>query len=218
MTLQLDHVFVCCAREAPEAQALLDAGLIEGARNVHPGQGTANRRFFFDRGFIELLWVHDEAQARSPRTRRTRLWERWSQRVDGANRFGICLSSSPDVPHQLPFPTWAYEPAYLPPGRCIYFADYLPLTEPELFVLGWPQTPAPVARELRQRLPLQEMLQVSIGLPDADSTSPALATAQHARLVDVHESATPELLVRFSGSAPISLRFAELGLTLAGSH
>ena len=42
MTLALDHVFVCVAAGAEaEASALASAGLVEGAPNVHPGQGTA---------------------------------------------------------------------------------------------------------------------------------------------------------------------------------
>jgi hypothetical protein len=41
MTLELDHVFVMCDADAPDATALASVGLIEGAPNVHPGQGTA---------------------------------------------------------------------------------------------------------------------------------------------------------------------------------
>jgi Glyoxalase-like domain len=214
VTLRLDHLFVCCERDAPEAQTLLDAGLIEGAPNAHPGQGTANRRFFFDRGFVELLWVHDEREARSPRTQRTRLWDRWSQRRSGANPFGICLSSTIDVLSRLPFTTWTYEPEYLPPGRCIYFADGMPLTEPELFVL--PASPGHIAQQTTQRLPLREMLSVSIGLPDATRTSPALAAAQQTGLVDVHQSPVPELLVRFRSAARMSIHLTELGISLLG--
>jgi len=83
MALALDHVFVCTAVGAPEAEALTAAGFAEGAGNVHPGQGTACRRFFFRNAFLELVWVHDEAEARSPETAPTRLWERWRDRADG---------------------------------------------------------------------------------------------------------------------------------------
>jgi hypothetical protein len=83
MAVTLDHVFVCTAVGAPEAEALTAAGLTEGAGNVHPGQGTACRRFFFHNAFLGLFWVHDEAEARSPETAPTRLWERWRDRADG---------------------------------------------------------------------------------------------------------------------------------------
>src|SRR5450432_2623594 len=37
----LDHVFILCAKRAPEAESLTRAGLTEGSHNTHPGQGTA---------------------------------------------------------------------------------------------------------------------------------------------------------------------------------
>jgi hypothetical protein len=40
-------------------------GLLEGSSNAHPGQGTANRRFFFDNFMLELLWVTNPAEART---------------------------------------------------------------------------------------------------------------------------------------------------------
>lgn len=76
MTFHLHHIFVCTAVGAPEAKDLPDAGLVEGSPNTHPGQGTANRRFFFESGFLELLWVHDEREARSTFTTPTHLWDR----------------------------------------------------------------------------------------------------------------------------------------------
>jgi len=38
-------------------------GLTEGTRNDHPGQGTANRRFFFSNTALELLYVSDANEA-----------------------------------------------------------------------------------------------------------------------------------------------------------
>lgn len=107
MDYVLDHVFVCCDPQAPEAGRLRDAGLIEGSGNVHPGQGKANRRFFFDGGFLELLWVHDPTEARSARTAPTRPWGRWRQRSEGACPFGLCLRPArADVRAPIPFDHW----------------------------------------------------------------------------------------------------------------
>ena len=47
MAFELDHVFICAAAGAPEAASLIAFGLTEGTPNTHPGQGTANRRFFY---------------------------------------------------------------------------------------------------------------------------------------------------------------------------
>jgi hypothetical protein len=80
-----------CAAGAPEAARLLALGLAEGEPSMHPGQGTACRRFFFANAYLELLFVTDEAEARSDPARSTRLYERWSRRGSGASPFGVVL-------------------------------------------------------------------------------------------------------------------------------
>src|SRR6187455_2460968 len=113
MALHVHHVFVCTSAGAPEAEDLVNAGLVEGSPNTHPGQGTANRRFFFESGFLELLWVHDEREAQSPLVAPTRLWDRWVERGRTANPFGLCFSSLEGPGPDLPFSVRAYRPDYL---------------------------------------------------------------------------------------------------------
>ena len=57
MAPRLHHVFVTTAPGAPEAEALIELGMVEGSSNTHPGQGTANRRFFFEDMGLELLFL-----------------------------------------------------------------------------------------------------------------------------------------------------------------
>ena len=217
MTLTLDHIFVCTAVGAPEVQALLEAGFVEGSRNVHPGQGTTNRRFFFAHGFLEFLWVHDATEATSPLTGPTRLWERWSQRGGLSLPFGICFSSPSEADHPLPFASWAYEPAYLPKGKCIRFAEGASLSEPELFALSWPQSPTTAAPQPREhRLPLGAMRSVSVGLPDVANLSAPMRAASEAGLLGVHASASPELVVTFDSPEPIDFALPSLALKLSG--
>ena len=138
MAISLDHVFICTAINAPEAEALVAFGLVEGSSNVHPGQGTANRRFFFEGGFIELLWVSNPLEAQSELTAPTRLWDRWAGCVNKQiSPFGIGFSASGDTPLPAPFESWAYHPRYLPADKSIFFAQNTPLSEPELFYLSW---------------------------------------------------------------------------------
>jgi len=63
MGIELDHLFVCTAPGAPQAEDLVQFGLLEGPPNQHPGQGTANRRFSFKNAMIELLWVSDAEES-----------------------------------------------------------------------------------------------------------------------------------------------------------
>lgn len=217
MTLHLHHVFVCTSVGAPEAEALLDAGLVEGSPNTHPGQGTANRRFFFESGFLELIWVHDEREARLPLTAPTKLWDRWAERGRAANPFGLCFSSAEGADSILPFPTWEYRPGYLSHERCFLFAEHLPLSEPEVFVLSWPEVQSsPKTEPTRHPLGLREMRSVSVGLPDPISISGSLRAIRDAGLINVHHSATPELVIEFISSKELHHSVPALGLSMIG--
>jgi Glyoxalase-like domain len=123
MRIELDHLFVCTAPSAPEAERLVQFGLREGPPNQHPGQGTACRRFAFANAMIELFWVSDESEARSESTRRTLLWERWSGREGNASPFGICLRPVDPQDTAPPFPAWEYRPAYLPDPLVMHVGD-----------------------------------------------------------------------------------------------
>ena len=113
MQIELDHLFVCTAPGAPEAERLVQFGLHEGPPNEHPGQGTACRRFSFVNAMMELFWVSDAREAQSQSTRRTLLWERWSGRQGNASPFGICVRPVHPQDTGSPFPAWEYRPAYL---------------------------------------------------------------------------------------------------------
>jgi len=217
MALHLHHIFVCTSAGAPEAEALLDAGLVEGSPNTHQGQGTANRRFFFENGFLELLWVHDEQEAQSALTAPTNLWERWAECGRTANPFGLCFSSIQGVDPILPFDSWAYRPPYLSEGRCILFADKMPLSEPEVFVLSWPQGQlSPKAEPTSHPLGLCAMQSVSIGVPDPSSISDTLSRIRDAGLVKIHRSIAPELVVEFTSRKEIQYGVPALGIFLGG--
>jgi hypothetical protein len=114
MEIDLDHLFVCTAPGAPEAEKLVQFGLHEAPPNQHPGQGTACRRFSFANAMIELFWVSDASEAQSQSTRRTLLWERWSGRQSNASPFGICVRPVHPQDTGSAFLAWDYRPAYLP--------------------------------------------------------------------------------------------------------
>ena len=64
VAVELDHVIVCVA--GPEGVAPLLPGFVLDPGIRHGGQGTRNRRVFFPRNYVEILWVEDaEARRRS---------------------------------------------------------------------------------------------------------------------------------------------------------
>jgi len=116
--IELDHIFILTATGAPVADSLIKLGFEEGPRNEHPGQGTSNRRFFFEQSFLELLWIHDEQEVQSSVVAPTHLWDRSRWQQTGYSPFGLCVRPSEEVLSQgesivLP-DTWVYKPPYLP--------------------------------------------------------------------------------------------------------
>jgi len=192
--LELDHVFVCCLPGAPEADALTQLGFAEGSPNTHPGQGTANRRFFFENAYLELLWVSEPTEARSDHTRRTRLWERWSQRAAGASPFGLVFRPTCAPSERAPFATWAYRPKYLPAGLAIEFAEGVPLEEPELVYLPFlHRSGAPAGEPTDHSLPFRRVLGATIGLPGSAYLSPPSSAVRSEGLV-TYRAASAHLL------------------------
>jgi len=123
MRIELDHLFVCVAAAAPEAEQFIQFGLHEAPSNRHPGQGTENRRFSFVNAMIELFWVSDPEEAQSELARRTLLWERWLGRHGGASPFGICVRPADPQHTDSPFPAWEYRPPYLPDPLVMLIAE-----------------------------------------------------------------------------------------------
>jgi hypothetical protein len=177
MLLELDHIFICSAVGAPEGDALVRHGLVEGSGNTHPGQGTANRRFFFSNGYLELLWIASPDEAQSEGTRRTRLWERWSRRGGVACPFGFALRPAGEAPATAPFPTWVYRPPYLPAGFAIEFAQDVPLSEPEWFYLPFVRRPAERHEPMNHSLTAGDIGAIAIGMPSAGAPCAVSAAA-----------------------------------------
>jgi len=106
VALKLDHVFILTEPDAPIAEELVSAGFIEGTRNPHPGQGSANRRFFFGDFTLEWLFLVDEAEAREGAGQGLKLADRWL--TDSASPFALVVrcDTDPDFVH------WLYWPDY----------------------------------------------------------------------------------------------------------
>jgi hypothetical protein len=139
--LELDHLFVWADVGGPEAERLIAFGLTEGAPNTHPGQGTACRRFFFGNAYLELVWVHNPAEAQSERVAPTRIWPRWAGRRTSTSPFGLGLRPTQPGASGVPFPAWEYRPSYLPAPLAIHVGRDVPLSEPFWFHMGFGRRP-----------------------------------------------------------------------------
>jgi hypothetical protein len=198
----VDHAFIGCTTGAPQGDALLRLGFVEGSGNTHPGQGTANRRFFFENFMLELVWVTDPAEVQNERTRRTRLWERCQGQDSQVSPFGIIFRPTGTPPGAPPFATWAYAPVYLPPGLVMQVAESTSLYEPELFYLpfltrGAARRPEPVSHAL----PIRRIRGLSVGLRNRDALSAASSCAEQQGLVSYFQAPQPLLEILFEGPA-----------------
>ena len=177
-------------------------GFVEGSGNTHPGQGTANRRFYFDNFMLELVWVTDPGEACNERTRRTRLWERCEGQDGQVSPFGIIFRSTGTPPAQPPFATWSYTPIYLPPGLAMQVADGTTLNEPELFYLPFlRRATAHRTEPVAHAFPIRRICGLSVGLRGRDALSAASRCAEQHDLVSYFEAPQPLLEILFEGPA-----------------
>jgi hypothetical protein len=169
----IDHIFICTAPGAPAAELLIQAGLGEGPSNRHPGQGTACRRFFFSNFMLELIWLENAAEARSPQTRATRLWERLSGAGPDASPFGIILKPQPDSDPACPFRSWNYRPPTMP-GLDLEIAADTDIREP---MWCWMKTPFARSEPLDHPAGYSQLTAVLIHAPAVPETSVTAAMA-----------------------------------------
>ena len=167
MPLTLDHFFVLTEPGAPQAERLVDLGMPEGSPNDHPGQGTANRRFFLRDAMLELLYLRDEQEALNGAGSGLRFAER---ATPGASPFGLIVTSPPA--HEPPFAGWRYEPDYFMGERHFHVADNSDDVREPLCVFV-PFDVTPPQHEPRPGEPFATLSRLRIALPAA-SLSPAL--------------------------------------------
>lgn len=166
--MEIDHIFIFTDNPHAAAEELLALGLSEGSSRVHPGQGTANRKFYFENFFLEILWVQNEAEITSPALLPIKLWQRTRYLDFQASPYGLCLLNTPDTAATFTAAI-AYQPAYFPAGLVI---DVLPqeqnLSLPWTFRLPFRGDKTTPAEPMHHRLGLQRLTQAIFGLQHHD--------------------------------------------------
>ena len=199
MGAEFDHVFICASVGGDEASALAAFGLTEGAPNLHPGQGTACRRFFFANSYLELLWVSNAGEAQSEMIRPTHLWERWASRASDACPLGLGFRPKVQREVNVPFSSWEYRPPYLPSPLSLHVATNASvLTEPMLFYLPFAQRPDRYPKANRpplahHRAGVRAVTRVELISPHANRLSPEMAAVTGTGLMQIR--AGPEYLI-----------------------
>ena len=113
--MDIDHIFIFTNDNGKIADELVLFGLAEGSSRVHVGQGTTNRKFYFDNFFLEILWVHNEAEIKSDLIKPTGLWQREDFKKNDFSPFGLCIVNT-DETERLFQNAIKYQPVYFPAG------------------------------------------------------------------------------------------------------
>lgn len=197
--IALDHAFIGCRGVDAGARALRAIGLKEGSSNTHAGQGTANRRFFFENFMLELLYVDDVEVVTSALIAPTRLAARCAE--EEANRFGIVLRPSGAAVSAAPFPTWRYFAPYLGGDLAIEVAEGTSLAEPELFYLPFAKRPGVLPAEpLDHAIPLWRLKSLRAGVADLANLSSSARLAEQAGFLRYFASEPAMIELLFEGT------------------
>jgi len=131
---------------------------------------------------LELLWLEDEAEARSEQTRATKLWERFSAAERTVSPFGVILRPAPGVEAACPWRSWSYRPQTMPDLELEIAAD-TELAEPMWCYMKSGRAPADWPPERLQPLDhpagFQEVTEVLIGCPETKENSVTSAMASN---------------------------------------
>jgi hypothetical protein len=178
MIIELDHFFILTGPGAPQADLLSGIGLTEGTRNDHPGQGTANRRFFFSNTALELLYVRDANEAATGRGSRLRFPER-AQNTK-ASPFGLIMRATNES-NGVPFPGWSYCPEYFRADQCFHVGENSDLLEEPLCICMPLNMPIPKP-QLRLANPHMTVTELHLSVPVARPSLTLKAVADCERI------------------------------------
>jgi hypothetical protein len=200
--MELDHVFIATRGGAPAAESLVRFGLIEGSRNMHPGQGTANRRFFFGNAMLELLWIESRQEASAGEAERLALVQRADEDLPLTSPFGVCFRPTPERGGPI-FQSWSYRPGYLPAPLSVEVSLDAPATEPLWFFIGFSDRPDRRPQEDREPLDhpcgFREISSLRVTLPANNPLSQSARKIADAGLVTLLPGTEHLLEIGFDG-------------------
>ncbi len=198
---EIDHIFIAASPGAHQLDACLLDLVREGSRNVHPGQGTANRRFFFQDMMLEFIWLADPAAAQQGIAGRMALARRLVSEADGpaASPFGICLRLLDEA--ASPFAAWPYQPDYLAGADPLYIGANASLAhEPLLFYMPRGRHPglrSDSTEPRRHPAGWRQATSLTLAQPLADPISAVLDRFRSLELMALEDDPAPLLTVEF---------------------
>lgn len=167
--MKVDHIFICADMPDKFSQILTDFGLTQGEPNIHTGQGTANRRFFFENIYFQFLAVKNEQHLKSLASKPSRLYERFTRTDDSISPFGICLYPSDDCLKFGDYPSIDYRPKFIhPPLKMSIFLT--PIIEPMYYFVDYISDSSKQTHiQYKHEIGFEKITRIKIHTPDSDS-------------------------------------------------
>ena len=201
MAARLHHAFILTAETAPEAERLIDIGLVEGPSNTHPGQGTANRRFFFEDFYLELAYFTDSDEARTGPGSVIRSLARFES--DNGSPFGLVFKAD-ETEDIAAIPGFPYQPLYFDEGQHFIIGDNADVLAEPTCVLAPPNLPNRPPQTLSDA-PYDKLTALRLRIP-VQTMSPTLVAANAIDRVDI-EPGGPNLMTIEFGSGRLGKSF-----------
>lgn len=197
--MEVDHILICVPNKADIADALVNAGFAEGAGNNHPGQGTANRRFFLNNAYLEFLYLEENRVLTPANQDKLDILRRFNRPDHCNSPFGVGFRPSASN-ENTPFPHWVYKPSYLPDDYHINVGD-ASINEPLWFFLDFVCRPDRLPPERRQPLNhpcgASTLTSVQLSVRKGTALSPATQRIIESGLVSVVFDTTHSLEIIF---------------------
>ena len=194
--IRLDHFLILTEPGAPEGDLLVEFGLAEGSSNTHPGQGTANRRFFFDNTALELGYVRDADEAKSGPGRGLRMVERAAS--DTASPIGLIVKAD-DGSSAPPFSGWRYYPDYFDSDMYFLVGENSELLE-EPFCCFMPFSYPPHVMQQKSPEPFNQVSEIRVGVP-IERPSPVVEAVSACEGIQIETGQPHRLDVYFGDGA-----------------
>jgi hypothetical protein len=131
----VDHIYFCTDKPKELTDFLKNKGFVEGEPNSHPGQGTANHRFFFNNFMLEILYITDEAELSTERTKVLGIKEQFKSK--NICKFGVIMRPNEEKENSFNLECEKYEPTYLPDGLHMNIISKTSEDEPKFIYLDF---------------------------------------------------------------------------------
>ncbi|SMG36017.1 Glyoxalase-like domain-containing protein [Marivirga sericea] len=140
--LMIDHFNIWVSNPEKAKEKLLNIGfnsIPDSLSQVHTGQGTAGKYFYFLNAYLELIFVYDQNEFTNNNIINEQLdfAERNDYRKNGASPFSIALKLKDYDVEKIPFEKIRYHQNWMEKQANIYSAknSKLRLQEPSIFVV-----------------------------------------------------------------------------------